>query len=316
MPALRPTFLTAVPTVLERVRSSVDGELRALRGVRGAVARPAFSLAYAIGDAALRHCGVYGSGASIAKGPHAGSSAAYALVARAASALRAAVFAAPRAALGGGVRFFLSGGAPQSPSTHRYLQVVFGVPALQGYVLTEACSIGARSSPADLALGRCRAPKPSGLIKLVPWSRAATRLAMRRCRAARCTSAGRRSRTAITTRRRPPPRTSTPTLKAWLLWNLVASRVPSSAARAARHATSPPTAPPLSADSHAAGTLGSPSVCGLCLHVGLGRKGGATRLVCLALSFYVTPHAGPSRQARASEARKDFGTTARGKAGV
>ena len=86
------------------------------------------------------------------------------------------------------------------------------------------------------------------------------------------------------------------------------------------HATSrlapPPTAPPLSADSHAAGTLGSPSVCGLCLHVGLGRKGGATRLVCLALSFYVTPHAGPSRQARASEARKDFGTTARGKAGV
>ena len=167
-PALHPTFLTAVPTVLERVRASVDGGLRALRGARGAVARPAFSLAFAVGDAALRHCGVYGAGAIVAAGP-AARNRACALVARAASSLCSAVFASPRAALGGSVRFFLSGGAPLSPSTQRYLQVVFGCPVLQGYGLTETCCIGTLTSPADMALGRCGAPVPSGLIKLVPW---------------------------------------------------------------------------------------------------------------------------------------------------
>jgi long-chain acyl-CoA synthetase len=138
-PALRATFLTAVPTVLERVRASVDGGLRALRGAKGAVARPAFGLAYAVGDAALRRCGVYGAGAIISSGPHAHTGGGCALVARAASSLCASVFAAPRAALGGGVRFFLSGGAPLSPSTQRYLQIVFGCPVLQGYGLTETC---------------------------------------------------------------------------------------------------------------------------------------------------------------------------------
>jgi hypothetical protein len=97
-PALHPTFLTAVPAVLERVRASVDGGLRALRGARGAVARPAFSLAFAISDAALRHCGVYGAGAIVTAGP-AARSRVCALVARAATSLCGAVFAAPRAAL-------------------------------------------------------------------------------------------------------------------------------------------------------------------------------------------------------------------------
>jgi long-chain acyl-CoA synthetase len=165
-PALAPTFLTAVPTVLERVRAAVAGALGSLRGVRGVAARAAFTAAFAVGDAALR-CGVYGNGAAVAAARR--SRLADALAARCAPALCALVFRRARAALGGRVRFFLSGGAPLSASTQRFLAVVFGCPVLQGYGLTETCCIGTLTSPADLQAGRVGAPVPSGLIKLVPW---------------------------------------------------------------------------------------------------------------------------------------------------
>ena len=168
-PALKPSFMTAVPTVLERVRQAVKGVLGGLHGARGARANGAFSAAYAAGEAALERCGVYGLGARLAEPRRRGGWRCDALLARVAPALGALVFAKPRAALGGRVRFFLSGGAPLSASTQRFLQVVFGVPILVGYGLTETCCIGTLTSPADLTLGRVGAPVPSGLIKLVPW---------------------------------------------------------------------------------------------------------------------------------------------------
>jgi long-chain acyl-CoA synthetase len=167
--ALKPTFLTAVPTVLERVRHAVRGTLGGLRGAKGVVARAAFRAAYAVGDVSLSHCGVYANGATQALPPARRSALCDALAARIAPYLGALVFRRARDALGGRVRFFLSGGAPLSPVTHRWLQIVYGVPVLQGYGLTETCCIGTLTSPADVVTGRVGAPVPSGLIKLVPW---------------------------------------------------------------------------------------------------------------------------------------------------
>jgi long-chain acyl-CoA synthetase len=81
----------------------------------------------------------------------------------------ALVFHRPRAALGGRVRFFLSGGAPLSPQTQRFLTIVFGLPVVQGYGLTETCCAGTLSLPGDTSTGSVGGPVPCALIKLVPW---------------------------------------------------------------------------------------------------------------------------------------------------
>lgn len=44
--------------------------------------------------------------------------------------------------LGGRVRMMLSGGAPLSPDTQRFMNVCFCCPVGQGYGLTETCGAG------------------------------------------------------------------------------------------------------------------------------------------------------------------------------
>lgn len=47
-----------------------------------------------------------------------------------------------RKLLGGKLRFVLSGGAPLSPETQRFMNICFCTPVVQGYGLTETCGGG------------------------------------------------------------------------------------------------------------------------------------------------------------------------------
>ena len=160
--ALRPSFVTSVPAVLERIAASVTfGAAKAPRP-----ARALFSLALRLNTSALTTYGVYSWGCvSRHKAGRLGAR----LAALLAPALGALTFRRARAALGGRVRFILSGGAPLAPATQSLLQVVFGCPVLQGYGLTETCCAGTLTSPGDTSTGRVGAPIPSCFIKLVAW---------------------------------------------------------------------------------------------------------------------------------------------------
>ena len=52
------------------------------------------------------------------------------------------VFKKVSQALGGNIRVMLSGGAPLSETTQRFMQICFNCPVLQGYGLTETCGAG------------------------------------------------------------------------------------------------------------------------------------------------------------------------------
>ncbi len=52
-----------------------------------------------------------------------------------------AVFAHRSLTVGGRMRAMLSGGAPLSQETQRFMRTCFGIPMLQGYGLTESCGM-------------------------------------------------------------------------------------------------------------------------------------------------------------------------------
>lgn len=52
------------------------------------------------------------------------------------------LFKKVRALLGGNVRMMLSGGAPLSSATQRFMNICFCCPVGQGYGLTETCGAG------------------------------------------------------------------------------------------------------------------------------------------------------------------------------
>lgn len=52
------------------------------------------------------------------------------------------LFKKVRALLGGNVRMMLSGGAPLSSVTQRFMNICFCCPVGQGYGLTETCGAG------------------------------------------------------------------------------------------------------------------------------------------------------------------------------
>jgi long-chain acyl-CoA synthetase len=77
-----------------------------------------------------------------------------------------------RALLGGRVRAFISGGAPLSEETQRFIHVAFGAPVLQGYGLTETCAGGTVASPIELRCGEVGGPTCSVDIMLREWRNA------------------------------------------------------------------------------------------------------------------------------------------------
>nr|XP_020441318.1 long-chain-fatty-acid--CoA ligase 3 isoform X2 [Monopterus albus] len=79
------------------------------------------------------------------------------------------VFRKIRTLLGGRTRVFISGGAPLSAATQRFMNVCFCCPVGQGYGLTETCGAGTISELWDYSTGRVGGPLVCCEIKLKDW---------------------------------------------------------------------------------------------------------------------------------------------------
>uniref|UniRef100_A0A0E0F8P9 4-coumarate--CoA ligase n=1 Tax=Oryza meridionalis TaxID=40149 RepID=A0A0E0F8P9_9ORYZ len=145
--ALKPTLMTAVPAILDRVRDGVRKKV----DTKGGVAKQLFDVAYNRRLAAVNGSwlGAWGLEKLL---------------------WDMLVFKKVRAVLGGKIRFVLSGGAPLSGDTQRFINICLGVPIGQGYGLTETCAGGTFSEYDDPSVGRVGAPLPCSYIKLIDWS--------------------------------------------------------------------------------------------------------------------------------------------------
>uniref|UniRef100_A0A8D0AUX3 long-chain-fatty-acid--CoA ligase n=1 Tax=Sander lucioperca TaxID=283035 RepID=A0A8D0AUX3_SANLU len=79
------------------------------------------------------------------------------------------VFKRVRALLGGNIRVLLSGGAPLSAATQRFMNICLCCPVGQGYGLTETCGAGTISEMWDYSTGRVGAPLVCSEITLKDW---------------------------------------------------------------------------------------------------------------------------------------------------
>ncbi|KAI0230967.1 Long-chain-fatty-acid--CoA ligase 4 [Lamellibrachia satsuma] len=79
------------------------------------------------------------------------------------------VFQKIRDILGGRVRLMLSGGAPLSSDTQRFMNVCFCCSVSQGYGLTETCGAGTVQETSDISFGRCGSPLFCNQVKLTDW---------------------------------------------------------------------------------------------------------------------------------------------------
>ncbi|XP_047321555.1 long chain acyl-CoA synthetase 9, chloroplastic-like [Impatiens glandulifera] len=143
---LRPTLMTAVPAILDRVRDGVHKKVDAT----GGLSKKLFDLAYARRLSAINGSwfGAWGLERLL---------------------WNFLVFRKIRAILGGRIRFILSGGAPLSGDTQRFINICLGAPIGQGYGLTETCAGGTFSEYDDISVGRVGAPLPCSFIKLIDW---------------------------------------------------------------------------------------------------------------------------------------------------
>ncbi|EYC42543.1 hypothetical protein Y032_0527g2962 [Ancylostoma ceylanicum] len=74
--------------------------------------------------------------------------------------------------LGGNIRCVLSGGAPLSPETQRFMNICFCCPVVQGYGLTETCGGGTLADAHDLSTGTVGPPLTCCEILLEEWKEA------------------------------------------------------------------------------------------------------------------------------------------------
>ncbi|XP_047445729.1 long-chain-fatty-acid--CoA ligase 3b [Mugil cephalus] len=79
------------------------------------------------------------------------------------------VFKRVRSLLGGNTRVLLSGGAPLSAATQRFMNICLCCPVGQGYGLTETCGAGTISEVWDYSTGRVGAPLVCSEITLKDW---------------------------------------------------------------------------------------------------------------------------------------------------
>ncbi|KAL9664907.1 hypothetical protein QQ045_020316 [Rhodiola kirilowii] len=144
--ALGPTIMAAVPAILDRVRDGVRKKVDA----KGGLAKKLFNVAYTRRLSAVNGSwfGAWGLEKHL-----------WNLV----------VFRKVKAVLGGRIRFLLSGGAPLSADTQRFINICLGAPIGQGYGLTETCAAGTFTEYDDTSVGRVGAPLPCAVIKLIDW---------------------------------------------------------------------------------------------------------------------------------------------------
>ncbi|GFP89804.1 long chain acyl-coa synthetase 9 chloroplastic [Phtheirospermum japonicum] len=144
---LRPTLMAAVPAILDRVRDGVRKKIDST----GGLSKKLFELAYARRLSAINGSwfGAWGLERFL---------------------WDLFVFRKVRAILGGRIRFILSGGAPLSSDTQRFINICLGAPIGQGYGLTETCAGGTFSEYDDTTVGRVGPPLACSIIKLVDWA--------------------------------------------------------------------------------------------------------------------------------------------------
>ncbi|XP_067853271.1 long-chain-fatty-acid--CoA ligase 4-like isoform X2 [Heptranchias perlo] len=137
---LKPTLMAAVPEIMDRIYKNVMSKVQEMNYVQ----RTLFKLGY---DYKLEQ---------IKRGYDA-------------PLCNMILFKKVKALLGGNVRMMLSGGAPLSPQTQRFMNVCFCCPVGQGYGLTETCGAGSITEVLDYSTGRVGAPLICCEIKLRDW---------------------------------------------------------------------------------------------------------------------------------------------------
>ncbi len=136
--ALQPTFMPAVPRVLDRFYDKVKAAIDS----GGWLKKTLFYKAYAAKKIAQE-------------------------TGKTNPIWDAIVFKKLKARLGGRVRGMLSGGAPLRPEVHEFLRVAFDCPIIQGYGLTETCAGGTIQLPIDFSTRHIGPPLACNEIKLV-----------------------------------------------------------------------------------------------------------------------------------------------------
>ncbi|XP_066504604.1 long-chain-fatty-acid--CoA ligase 4 [Hoplias malabaricus] len=137
---LKPTLMAAVPEIMDRINKNVMSKVQEMNCVQ----RTLFKLAYNYKLEQIKR----GYDAPLCN----------------------LLFKKVRALLGGNVRMMLSGGAPLSSSTQRFMNICFCCPVGQGYGLTETCGAGTITEVADYSTGRVGAPLICCEIKLRDWA--------------------------------------------------------------------------------------------------------------------------------------------------
>ncbi|XP_073342773.1 long-chain-fatty-acid--CoA ligase 4 [Pagrus major] len=138
---LRPTLMAAVPEIMDRINKNVMSKVQEMSFIQ----KKLFTLGYNYKLEQIRR----GYDAPLCN---------------------ALLFRKVKKLLGGRVRMMLSGGAPLSAATQRFMNVCFCCPVGQGYGLTETCGAGTITEVADISTGRVGAPLLCCEIRLRDWA--------------------------------------------------------------------------------------------------------------------------------------------------
>ncbi|XP_025080298.1 long-chain-fatty-acid--CoA ligase 4-like isoform X2 [Pomacea canaliculata] len=137
---LKPTLMAAVPVIMDRLYKGVWEKVNS----GGPVSRAVFQFAYNYKRRQLDR----GYDTPL---------------------LNKAVFTKVKMLLGGNIRMMLSGGAPLSGTTQRFMHICFCCPVAQGYGLTETCGAGTVAATTDLSVERVGAPLICCEFRLRDW---------------------------------------------------------------------------------------------------------------------------------------------------
>ncbi|XP_041845762.1 long-chain-fatty-acid--CoA ligase 4 isoform X2 [Melanotaenia boesemani] len=138
---LRPTLMAAVPEIMDRINKNVMSKVQEMSYVQ----RTLFTLGYKYKLEQVKR----GYDAPLCN---------------------ALLFRKVKKLLGGRVRMMLSGGAPLSSATQRFMNVCFCCPVGQGYGLTETCGAGTITEVADISTGRVGSPLICCEVRLRDWA--------------------------------------------------------------------------------------------------------------------------------------------------
>uniref|UniRef100_A0A8C5ANW0 long-chain-fatty-acid--CoA ligase n=1 Tax=Gadus morhua TaxID=8049 RepID=A0A8C5ANW0_GADMO len=138
---LKPTLMAAVPEIMDRINKNVMSKVQEMSFIQ----RTLFTLGYNYKLEQIRR----GYDAPLCN---------------------ALLFQKVRRLLGGRVRMMLSGGAPLSTVTQRFMNVCFCCPVGQGYGLTETCGAGTITEVADISTGRVGSPLICCEVRLRDWA--------------------------------------------------------------------------------------------------------------------------------------------------